>query len=527
MKSKEISGVVEGVSNEKGLPKEKVFEAIENAIAFAAEKKYETENGIEILVRAEIDRRTCEYKTYRRWEVVGEDGPLAHPTMQVTLEAARLENPDIQPGEYIEDEVEIKSDDRITVQATRQFLQQKIREAERMEVIEKYRPMVGHIVSGIVKRKNHDRLIVEIGRGIPARPGMPRSFGTEAVLPASQLLPRETALFRVGDHISGLLLDIRDDALNGKGSGLTLSRTDPKFLTEVMRKEVPEIGEDLVEIKAVARMTQARRSKVALFAKDKRIDPIGACVGMKQSRITAIKDELGGEKVDLVKWDDDPIQYVMNAMQPAVVLSVRVDEVKHSMDLAVEEDNLSRAIGTGGQNINLASRLTGWHLNVLSKADFDKQESSEEEKLKKLLTENLNIDDEFAEVLIDEGFDSLENVAYAPVKDLASVEGITEDMARILIKSANDALARIAEERKKSISDDLRELVGSETAEKLSTVGITNLEALCDAATDDLKDIEGMDEKTAGDLIMKARDKCWFSDEAKDKGDSDGDSAKA
>ena len=520
MKSKEISGVVEGVSNEKGLPKEKVFEAIENAIAFAAEKKYETENGIEILVRAEIDRRTCEYKTYRRWEVVGEDGPLAHPTMQVTLEAARLENPDIQPGEYIEDEVELK-------QATRQFRQQKIREAERMEVIEKYRPMVGHIVSGIVKRKNHDRLIVEIGRGIPARPGMPRSFGTEAVLPASQLLPREASLFHVGDHISGLLLDIRDDALNGKGSGLTLSRTDPKFLTEVMRKEVPEIGEDLVEIKAVARMTQARRSKVALFAKDKRIDPIGACVGMKQSRITAIKDELGGEKVDLVKWDDDPVQYVMNAMQPAVVLSVRVDEVKHSMDLAVEEDNLSRAIGTGGQNINLASRLTGWHLNVLSKAGFDKQESSEEEKLKKLLTENLNIDDEFAEVLIDEGFDSLENVAYAPVKDLASVEGITEDMARILIKSANDALARIAEERKKSISDDLRELVGSETAEKLSTVGITNLEALCDAATDDLKDIEGMDEKTAGDLIMKARDKCWFSDEAKDKGDSDGDSAKA
>ena len=400
MKSKEISGVVEGVSNEKGLPKEKVFEAIENAIAFAAEKKYETENGIEISVRAEIDRRTCEYKTYRRWEVVEDDGPLAHPTMQVTLEAARLENPDIKPGEYIEDEVEIKSDDRITVQATRQFLQQKIREAERMEVIEKYRPMVGHIVSGIVKRKNHDRLIVEIGRGMP-RPGMPRSYGTEAVLPASQLLPREAALFRVGDHISGLLLDIREDAMNGKGSGLTLSRTDPKFLTEVMRKEVPEIGEDLVEIKAVARMTQARRSKVALFAKDKRIDPIGACVGMKQSRITAIKDELGGEKVDLVKWDDDPVQYVMNAMQPAVVLSVRVDEVKHSMDLAVEEDNLSRAIGTGGQNINLASRLTGWHLNVLSKADFDKQESSEEEKLKKLLTENLNIDDEFAEVLIE------------------------------------------------------------------------------------------------------------------------------
>lgn len=315
--------------------------------------------------------------------------------------------------------------------------------------------------------------------------------------------------------------------MNGKGTGLTLSRTDPKFLTEVMRKEVPEIGEDLVEIKAVARMTQARRSKVALFAKDKRIDPIGACVGMKQSRITAIKDELGGEKVDLVKWDDDPVQYVMNAMQPAVVLSVRVNEANRSMDLAVEADNLSRAIGTGGQNINLASRLTGWHLNVLSKEDFDKQESSEEEKLKKLLTENLNIDDEFAEVLIDEGFDSLENVAYAPVEDLASVEGITEDMARILIKSANDALARIAEERKKSISDDLRELVGNETAEKLSTVGVTNLEALCDAATDDLTEIEGMDEKTAGDLIMKARDKCWFSDEAKDKGDSDGDSAKA
>ena len=188
MKSKEISGVVEGVSNEKGLPKEKVFEAIENAIAFAAEKKYETENGIEISVRAEIDRRTCEYKTYRRWEVVGEDGPLAHPTMQVTLEAARLENPDIEPGQFIEDEVEIKSDDRITVQATRQFLQQKIREAERMEVIEKYRPMVGHIVSGIVKRKNHDRLIVEIGRGMP-RPGMPRSYGTEAVLRQASSFP--------------------------------------------------------------------------------------------------------------------------------------------------------------------------------------------------------------------------------------------------------------------------------------------------------------------------------------------------
>ncbi|AVJ55544.1 transcription termination/antitermination protein NusA [Idiomarina sp. OT37-5b] len=497
--SKEILLVAEAVSNEKAVPREKIFEALESALAHATKKKYEGD----IDVRIDINRQTGEFDTFRRWLVVEDsDEGLEHPYREISLSAAQYENPEMKVGDYVEEQIESIQFDRITTQTAKQVIVQKVREAERAQVVDEYRDQVGEMVSGIVKRANREHVILDLGNN------------AEAIIYRDEMLPRESV--RPGDRVRGLLYDVRPEA---RGAQLFVSRTHPDFLMELFRIEVPEIGEEMIELKGAAR-DPGSRAKIAVKSNDRRIDPVGACVGMRGARVQAVSGELGGERVDIVLWDDNPAQYVINAMAPAEVASIVVDEDAHTMDIAVAADNLAQAIGKSGQNVRLASQLTGWTLNVMTEAEFNEKNEAEAQRLLDLFMNNLGIDEDFASVLVDEGFSSMEEVAYVPVAEFLEIEGMDEDIVEELRGRARAYLTTkaLADEESLESAEPDESLLNLEGMDRhlayvLASKGVATLEDLAEQGIDDLADIEELDEQQAGELIMKARNICWFSEE--------------
>jgi len=501
--NKEILAVVEAVSNEKSLPREKIFEALEIALSTATKKKYEQE----IEVRVSIDRKTGDFDTFRRWVAVNE---VTQPTREITLEAAQYEDPSIDLGGYIEDQIESVTFDRITTQTAKQVIVQKVREAERAMVVDQFREQQGEIVTGVVKKVNRDSIALDLGSN------------AEAVILREDMLPREN--FRSGDRIRGVLYDVRPEA---RGAQLFVSRSRNEMLIELFRIEVPEIGEELIEIKAAAR-DPGSRAKIAVKTNDKRIDPVGACVGMRGARVQAVSSELGGERIDIILWDDNPAQFVINAMAPADVASIVVDEDKCTMDIAVEASNLAQAIGRNGQNVRLASQLLKqhrgddrWELNVMTADDLQAKHQAEAHAAIETFTKYLAIDEDFATVLVEEGFSTLEELAYVPVNELLEIDGLDEDTVNALRERAKEALTTLALAQEESLgdnkpADDLLNLAGLERsmAFKLAAQGVCTLEDLAEQGVDDLADIEGLTDEQAGELIMAARNICWFGDNA-------------
>ncbi|ATA25386.1 transcription termination/antitermination protein NusA [Brenneria goodwinii] len=500
--NKEILAVVEAVSNEKAVPREKIFEALETALATATKKKYEQE----IDVRVSIDRKTGDFDTFRRWLVVNE---VTQPTREITLDAAQFENPALDVGDYVEDQIESVTFDRITTQTAKQVIVQKVREAERAMVVDQFREQEGEIVTGVVKKVNRDNISLDLGNN------------AEAVIGREDMLPREN--FRPGDRIRGVLYAVRPEA---RGAQLFVSRSRPEMLVELFRIEVPEIGEEVIEIKAAAR-DPGSRAKIAVKTNDKRIDPVGACVGMRGARVQAVSSELGGERIDIILWDDNPAQFVINAMAPADVVSIVVDEDTCTMDIAVESSNLAQAIGRNGQNVRLASQLLKqhrsddrWELNVMTVEDLQAKHQAEAHAAIDVFTKHLDIDEEFATVLVEEGFSSLEELAYVPIKELLAIEGLDEETIEVLRERAKAALTTLALADEESRgdgqpADDLLSLPGlsRELAFKLAARGICTLEDLAEQGVDDLTDIEELNDEKAGELIMAARNICWFGDE--------------
>lgn len=491
--SKEILLVVESVSNEKGVPAEDIFQALEIALATATKKNYEDE----VDLRVEINRQTGAYDTFRRWTVVT-DEELDDPAHQYTPDMLPAQYADKQVGDLIEEQVESIEFGRIAAQTAKQVIVQKVREAERAQLVEAYRDKLGEIVSGTVKKATRDNVIIDLGNN------------AEALLAREETIPREN--FRVGTRIRALLKEIRSDQ---RGPQLVLSRTAPEMIMELFRIEVPEISEGLIEIMAAARDPGAR-AKIAVRSKDKRIDPQGACIGMRGSRVQAVTGELGGERVDIVLWDENMAQFVINAMAPAEVVAIIVDEDAHSMDIAVAEDNLAQAIGRGGQNVRLASQLTGWTLNVMTESDIQARQQQETGNTLRLFVEELDVDEELAQVLVDEGFSSLDEVAYVPMEEMLEIEGFDEDIVNELRARAKDRLlsrAIATEEKLANIQpeQDLLDLEGmtKELAVELATRGVLSREDLAEQSIDDLLGIAGMDEENAGKLIMAARAH-WF-----------------
>ncbi|GHE78800.1 transcription termination factor NusA [Thalassotalea profundi] len=497
--SKEILLVVDAVSNEKALPRESIFEAMETALETATKKKYEGD----ISVRVSIDRKTGEFDTFRRWLVVDDsDEPVEHPYSEIGLAAAQYDQPEIQVGDYAEEQIPSVTFDRITTQTAKQVIVQKVREAERALIVDAYQDQVGELITGVVKKASRDSVILDLGNN------------AEAIIYRDDMLPRE--VFRPGDRVRGLLYAIKPEA---RGAQLFVSRTKPEMLIELFRVEVPEIGEEMLEIKGAAR-DPGSRAKIAVKSNDKRIDPVGACVGMRGSRVQAVSGELGGERVDIVLFDDNPAQFVINAMAPAEVASIIVDEDKGTMDIAVEEGNLAMAIGRSGQNVRLASQLTGWELNVMTVDDMNEKHQAENDKVLTLFTEKLDIDEDFATLLADEGFTSLEEIAYVPASELLEIDGMDEDIVEELRERAKAALTTQALASEESLenaepAEDLLNLEGLERhlAFVFASRGIITLEDLAEQGVDEIADIDELDEAKAGELIMAARNICWFNEE--------------
>jgi len=497
--SKEILLVVDAVSNEKALPRESIFEAMETALETATKKKYEGD----IIVRVSIDRTTGEFDTFRRWLVVEDsDEPMENPYAEMTLAAAQYDDPELNAGDYVEDQIESVTFDRVTTQTAKQVIVQKIREAERALVVDAYQEQIGEIITGVVKKSSRDSVILDLGNN------------AEAIVYRDDMLPRET--FRPGDRIRGLLYEIKPEA---RGAQLFVSRTKPDMLIELFRVEVPEIGEEMLEIKGAAR-DPGSRAKISVKSNDKRIDPVGACVGMRGSRVQAVSSELGGERVDIVLYDDNPAQYVINAMAPAEVASIIVDEDKNTMDIAVEESNLAMAIGRSGQNIRLASQLTGWELNVMTVADMNEKHQAENDKVLALFTEKLDLDEDFAMMLCEEGFTSLEEIAYVPAAEMLDIDGMNEEIVEELRERAKEAITTQALASEETLegaepAQDLLDLEGLERhlAFVLASRGVITLEDLAEQGVDEIADIEELDETKAGELIMAARNICWFNEE--------------
>ncbi|TKB44412.1 transcription termination factor NusA [Thalassotalea mangrovi] len=497
--SKEILLVVDAVSNEKALPRESIFKAMETALETATKKKYEGD----IEVRVSIDRKSGDFDTFRRWLVVEDsDEGLENPYAEIGLAAAQVEDEEIQLGDYVEDQIESIKFDRITTQTAKQVIVQKVREAERAKVVEEYQDQLGEIITGVVKKANRESVILDLGNN------------AEAVIFRDEMLPRE--VFRPGDRIRGLLYEIKPEA---RGAQLFVSRAKPEMLIELFRVEVPEIGEEMLEIKGAAR-DPGSRAKIAVKSNDKRIDPVGACVGMRGSRVQAVSGELAGERVDIVLFDDNPAQFVINAMAPAEVASIIVDEDANSMDIAVEEGNLAMAIGKSGQNIRLASQLTGWELNVMTVDDMNAKHQAENDKVITLFTEKLDIDDDFATMLVEEGFSTLEEIAYVPVSELLEIDGLDEDIVEELRERAKGALTTAALATEESLegaepAEDLLNLEGMERhlAFVLASRGVITLEDLAEQGVDEISDIEELSEEKAAEFIMAARNICWFNEE--------------
>ena len=496
--NKEILLVVDAVSNEKDVDKEVIFEAIEAALASATRKKH----GGDIDVRVAIDRETGDYETFRRWLVVddSETAVLENPKAEITLSAARESNPDIQPGDYVEEPMESIEFGRIAAQTAKQVIVQKVREAERAKVVEAYKDKVGSLVTGVVKRLDRGAAILDLGGN------------AEAIIPRSEMIPREPV--RVGDRLRGYLYDIRTDV---RGPQLFVSRTAPELLIELFKLEVPEVGDGLIEILGAAR-DPGKRAKIAVRSNDPRIDPVGACVGMRGSRVQAVSNELGGERVDIILWNENPAQFIVSAMSPADVVSIVVDEDAHSMDIAVKEENLSQAIGTGGQNVRLASQLTGWEINVMSEDELAEKAEAEIQTYVQAFMDELDVDEEVAQILAQEGFTLVEEIAYVPEEELLAIEEFDEDIVEELRNRASDALLTKAIAKEEALSDaepaeDLLNMEGmiEELAHQLASQGIVTMEDLAEQSVDELMELEGMDEKWAGELIMTARAP-WFEE---------------
>lgn len=491
--SKEILLVVDSVSNEKGVPPGDIFQALEIALATATKKNYEDD----VELRVEINRQTGSYETFRRWHVVT-DEQLEDPAYQYTPDMLPEQYQDKELGDIIEEQVESIEFGRIAAQTAKQVIVQKVREAERAQIVEAYRSKLGEIISGTVKKVSRDTIVVDLGNN------------AEAVLGRDDLIPREN--FRVGSRIRAYLKEIRQD---NRGSQLVLSRTAPEMIMELFRIEVPEISEGLIEIMAAAR-DPGSRAKIAVRSKDKRIDPQGACIGMRGSRVQAVTTELGGERVDIVLWDENPAQFVISAMAPAEVVAIIVDEDAHAMDIAVTEDDLAKAIGRGGQNVRLASQLTGWTLNVMTDADIQERQKVETSNILQLFVEELEVDEELAQVLVEEGFSSLDEIAYVPMEEMLEIDGFDEDIVKELRARAKDRLLSRAIATEEKLADiqpaqDLLELEGmtKELAVELAARGVLNREDLAEQSIDELLDISGMTEDAAGKLIMSARAH-WF-----------------
>ncbi|MGK9065581.1 transcription termination factor NusA [Stutzerimonas chloritidismutans] len=491
--SKEVLLVVESVSNEKGVPAGVIFEALELALATATKKRFEDE----VDLRVEINRHNGSYETFRRWTVVEEE-EFDDPAHQLTEDMEQARQANAKVGDVLEEKVESIEFGRIAAQTAKQVIVQKVREAERAQVVEAYRDRLGEIISGTVKKVTRDSVIVDLGNN------------AEALLAREDIISRET--FRVGARVRALLNEIRTE---NRGPQLILSRTAPQMLIELFRIEVPEIAEGLIEVMGASR-DPGSRAKIAVRSKDKRIDPQGACIGMRGSRVQAVSGEIGGERVDIVLWDENPAQFVINAMAPAEVAAIIVDEDAHAMDIAVGEDNLAQAIGRGGQNVRLASQLTGWTLNVMTEADIQTKQQEETGDILRSFIEELDVDEELAQVLVEEGFTSLEEVAYVPMEEMLGIEGFDEDIVNELRTRAKDRLLTkaIATEEKLADAqpaDDLLELDGmnKELAVELAMRGVITREDLAEQSIDDLLDIDGIDEERAGKLIMAARAH-WF-----------------
>lgn len=494
MMSKEILMVADAVSNEKGVSREVIFEAIESALATATKKLHDAD---EIDCRVAVDRETGEYESFRVWTVV-EDEEYLEEGSQYTVEQAKDKGKGLGVGDTVEVKIDNVEFGRIAAQTAKQVIVQKVREAEREIVIGDYKDRVGELVAGTVKKVTRDNIIVDLGSN------------AEALLPRDQMIPRET--FRMGDRMRALLTDVRSEQ---RGPQLFLSRTSPDMLIELFKIEVPEISEEVIEIKAAAR-DPGSRAKIVVSTNDGRIDPVGACVGMRGSRVQVVSNELANERIDIILWDDNPAQLVINSMSPAEVASIIVDEDSNTMDIAVEEDNLAQAIGRNGQNVRLSSELTGWTINVMSEEEAAEKQQQEASSFIDMFVEKLDVEEDVAEVLVQEGFTSLEEIAYVPLDEILAIDGFDEEIANELRNRAKDALLTqaIASEEDLSaanIADDLLNMEGMDgkLALELAKKGILNMEELAEQSIDELIDIEGMDEERAGKLIMTARAP-WF-----------------
>ena len=496
--SKDILYVADAVSNEKGVDKEIIFEAIEAALATATRKK----NGKDIEVRVDIDRETGDYDTFRRWLVVEDAGEgLENPLGEITLEAAQIDEPEIQPGDYVEEQIESVEFGRIAAQTAKQVIVQKVREAERARVIEAYQGREGELVMGTVKRVERGNVYLDLGDNV------------EAFIPREEMIPKEAV--RTGDRLRGYLKEVRAET---RGPQLFVSRTAPEFLVELFKLEVPEVDQNLLEILGGAR-DPGSRAKISVNSLDSRLDPVGACVGMRGSRVQSVSNELAGERVDIILWDENPAQFVVNAMSPAEVTSIVVDEESHTMNIAVEEDKLAMAIGRGGQNVRLASELTGWELNVMTEKEAEERSDEENKKLLAEFKDKLDVDEEVAGILVAEGFSTIEEVAYVPEAELDSIEEFDADIVAELRNRARDYLLTQAIMQEEVLEDNkpAEDLLGMEgmdetLANSLAAIGVCTMEDLAEQAVDELMVIDGMDEERASALIMKAREP-WFATE--------------
>ena len=490
--NREMLMLVEAISREKNVERDVVFGAVEAALAQATKKLYKGE----VDIRVAVDRDSGNYETFRRWLVVPDEAGLQNPDAEEMLMDARERISDVEEGEYIEELVESVPIGRIGAMAAKQVILQKIRDAEREMLLNEFMSRGDKILVGTVKRMDKGDIIVESGR-------------VEGRLRRSDMIPKEN--LRTGDRVRAMIMEVD---LTLRGAPIILSRSAPEFMIELFRQEVPEIEQGLLEIKTCAR-DPGSRAKIAVLSHDKRVDPIGTCVGVRGTRVNAVTNELAGERVDIVLWSEDPAQFVIGALAPANVSSIVVDEERHAMDVVVDEENLAIAIGRGGQNVRLASELTGWKINIMDAAESAQKHAEESDTIRKLFMEKLDVDQEIADILYAEGFTSLEEVAYVPIQEMLEIESFDEDTVSELRSRAKDALLTMEIAREESVdevSQDLRDLEGlnSELIAKLAVKGVHTRDDLADLAVDELTEITGQSEDEAKALIMKAREH-WFA----------------
>ncbi len=490
--NREMLMLVDAISREKNVERDVVFGAVESALAQATKKLYPGD----VDIRVAVDRDSGDYETFRRWHVVPDEAGLQLPDQEILLFEAKEEMPDIEVDEYIEESVESVPIGRIGAMAAKQVILQKIRDAEREMLLNDFMSRGEKIFTGTVKRLDKGDIIVEAGR-------------VEGRLRRSEMISKEN--LRNGDRVRAMIMEVD---LTLRGAPIILSRAAPEFMIELFRQEVPEIEQGLLEIKSCAR-DPGSRAKIAVLSHDKRVDPIGTCVGVRGTRVNAVTNELAGERVDIVLWSEDPAQFVIGALAPANVSSIVVDEEKHAMDVVVDEENLAIAIGRGGQNVRLASELTGWKINIMDANESAQKQASETDASRKLFMEKLDVDEEIADILISEGFTSLEEVAYVPISELLEIESFDEDTINELRSRAKDALLTMEiarEENVESVSQDLRDLEGLDPAliPKLAEAGVHTRDDLADLAVDELTEITGQSADEAKNLILKAREH-WFA----------------